>query len=64
VFSWSEVHLSEVTSYKIHTLEDLILNQGRFYPSNFLVKSLISIFCFVLSQNIKVNNKYINHILL
>ena len=23
VFNWSEVHLSEVTSYKIHTLEIL-----------------------------------------
>ena len=23
VFNWSEVHLSEVTSYKIHTLVDI-----------------------------------------
>ena len=27
VFNWSEVHLSEVTSYKIHTL---VIIQGKF----------------------------------
>ena len=30
VFNWSEVHLSEVTSYKIHTLMGDDIETGRF----------------------------------
>ena len=41
VFNWSEVHLSEVTSYKIHTLEQFFLTVGQNNFGNkilFLVK--------------------------
>ena len=41
VFNWSEVHLYEVTSYKIHTLEHFFLTVGQNNFGNkilFLVK--------------------------
>ena len=43
VFNWSEVHLSEMTCYKIHTLDTLLSSRARLVlkKKNFVVKQHI-----------------------
>ena len=43
VFNWSELHLSEVTSYKIHILETFFVNLGGRYLLNYFQMLLANV---------------------
>ena len=40
VFNWSEVHLSEVTPYKIHTLDEYLMNWKMAFEKSFFFKQI------------------------
>ena len=40
VFNWSEVHLSEVTSYKIHTLDESLMNWKMAFEKSIFLTNL------------------------
>ena len=60
LFNWLEVHLSELTCYKVHTLSEFELSQNLVYSAIFTI--LISIF---FAQKLRIfdthKNLFLNH---
>ena len=45
MFNWSEVHLSEMTCYKIHTLRNMAINAATIIGVLFMPKKIL---CYIL----------------